>query len=57
MNEEQERKITVKAMVCRYHYKTTFVHSLEDLKNDSRLGRCWEEFDNYNKTYVLTGRK
>jgi len=51
-----KKKITVRAMVLRNHYRTTFIHSLEDLKADSQFGEWWDEMDNFNRTYVLTGR-
>ena len=47
---------TVKAMMLHNLYRKNFVHSLEDLKADPKFGQWWAEMDNYNRTYVLTGR-
>jgi len=57
MKTKNKRKITVRAMVLRYHYTRTFVHSLNDLLSDLEYGRWWKHMDNYNRAYVLTGRK
>jgi len=50
-------KISVRAMVLRFHYTRTFVHSLDDLKNHPVFGKWWDELNNHNRTYVLTGRR
>jgi len=51
-----KKTVMLEAMILRYHYCNTFFHSLEDLKNDPLFGAWWKGLDNYNRTYVLTGR-
>ena len=48
---------SARAMVLHYHYRRTFVHCLDSIKNHPEYGGWWKEMSNSDRTYVLKGER
>ena len=51
------RKPSARAMLLNYHYRVTFIHSLQAIKNHPEYGGWWKEMDNFDRAYVLKGER
>jgi hypothetical protein len=53
----EKRKPMVRAMILNYYYRFIYVHSLKDMLENETFKSWWEKMDNFNRSYVLIGKR